>query len=173
MWSGNGKIYFFKQSQYWRFDPDQSPPVKSSYPRPSRNWDGLPETLDAALFYKNGFTYFFKNNQYWRFNDRRFSVRLIINLLSLNWSELANYYRLILVTRPSPEPPRPGGLAASPNLWSKVSLESTTNVKSYRMTGELKQRLPDRFLKYVFYAYIWEMLTLTGKQFLFSEHFLG
>ena len=83
------------------------------------------------------------------------------------------FYRLILVTRPSPEPPRPGGLAASPNLWSKVSLESTMNVKSYRMTGELKQRLPDRFLKYVFYAYIWEMLTLTGKQFLFSEHFPG
>ena len=78
VWSGNGKIYFFKQSYYWRFDPDQNPPVKSSYPRPSRNWDGLPQTLDAALYYKNGFTYFFKDNQYWRFNDRRFSVSLLL-----------------------------------------------------------------------------------------------
>lgn len=131
---GNGKIYFFKDSQYWRFDPDQSPPVKSSYPRPSTNWDGLPPTLDAALLYKNGFTYFFKDNQYWRFNDRRFSVRLLQNRMGLDHFlgkvDLTNsfnsfnslliiitcYNRLIPATQHSPEQPPAGGLVVSPNL---------------------------------------------------------
>ena len=55
------------------------------------------------------------------------------------WIQLY-FYRLILVTRPSPEPPPPGGLAASPNLWcsSKVGLDLAMNVKSDRMTGNNK-----------------------------------
>ena len=138
MWSGNGKIYFFKDSQYWRFDPDQSPPVRSSYPRPSTNWDGLPPTLDAALLYKNGFTYFFKDNQYWRFNDRRFSVRLLqnrkglghflgkvdstdrFNLFNPLLIIITCYHRLIPATQHSPDQPLAGGSVVSPNLWCKV-----------------------------------------------------
>ncbi|XP_050353674.1 matrix metalloproteinase-14 isoform X2 [Nymphalis io] len=74
VWSGNGKIYFYKGSKFWRFDPAQRPPVKSTYPKPLSNWEGIPDNIDAALQYTNGYTYFFKGGSYWRFNDRTFSV---------------------------------------------------------------------------------------------------
>jgi len=74
VWSGNGKIYFFKGDKYWRFDPLKQPPVTPGYPKPISNWNGIPDNVDAALRYSNGFTYFFKGNKYWRFNDRTFGV---------------------------------------------------------------------------------------------------
>ncbi|XP_013166430.1 PREDICTED: matrix metalloproteinase-14 [Papilio xuthus] len=74
VWSGNGKIYFYKGAKFWRFDPSQRPPVKSTYPKPLSNWEGIPDSIDAALQYTNGYTYFFKGGSYWRFNDRTFSV---------------------------------------------------------------------------------------------------
>lgn len=77
VWSGNGKIYFYKGSKFWRFDPAQRPPVKSTYPKPLSNWQGIPDSVDAALQYTNGYTYFFKGGSYWRFNDRTFSVSVL------------------------------------------------------------------------------------------------
>ncbi|XP_055602632.1 matrix metalloproteinase-14 isoform X2 [Uranotaenia lowii] len=74
VWGGNGKIYFYKGSKFWRFDPLKRPPVKSTYPKPISNWEGLPNNLDAALQYTNGYTYFFKDDKYYRFNDRTFTV---------------------------------------------------------------------------------------------------
>ncbi|XP_053966237.1 matrix metalloproteinase-14 isoform X2 [Anastrepha ludens] len=74
VWGGNGKIYFYKGSKFWRFDPLKRPPVKSSYPKPISNWEGLPNNIDAALQYTNGYTYFFKGDKYYRFNDRTFSI---------------------------------------------------------------------------------------------------
>ena len=74
VWSGNGKIYFFKGDKFWRFDPARRPPVSSDYPKPISNWKGIPNNIDAALRYTNGYTYFFKANKYWRFNDRNFAV---------------------------------------------------------------------------------------------------
>ncbi|XP_075169786.1 matrix metalloproteinase 1 isoform X2 [Haematobia irritans] len=74
VWGGNGKIYFYKGSKFWRFDPLKRPPVKSSYPKPISNWEGLPNSIDAALQYTNGYTYFFKGDKYYRFNDRTFAV---------------------------------------------------------------------------------------------------
>ena len=75
VWAVNKKIYFFKGSQYWKFDPDKKPPVSSSYPRPVSNWEGIPDDVDDALQYDNGYTYFFKKGEYFRFNDRYFRVR--------------------------------------------------------------------------------------------------
>ena len=74
VWSGNGLIYFFKRGDYYRFNPEERPPVKDTYPKPISNWEGIPDNIDDALKYKNGFTYFFKNGQYWRFDDRAFKV---------------------------------------------------------------------------------------------------
>ncbi|XP_053689542.1 stromelysin-3 [Sabethes cyaneus] len=74
VWGGNGKIYFYKGSKFWRFDPLKRPPVKSTYPKPISNWEGLPNNLDAALQYTNGYTYFFKDDKYYRFNDRTFAI---------------------------------------------------------------------------------------------------
>ncbi|KAI5694140.1 hypothetical protein M8J75_011375 [Diaphorina citri] len=61
-------------SKFWKFDPSSKPPVKSTYPKPTSNWEGIPDNIDAALHYTNGYTYFFKGSQYWRFNDKSFSV---------------------------------------------------------------------------------------------------
>jgi len=74
VWSGNGKIYFFKGDKYYRFDPAKTPSVSAVYPKPVSNWVGIPDNLDAADMYTNGFTYFFKGDKYWRFNDRSFKV---------------------------------------------------------------------------------------------------
>ena len=74
VWGGNGKIYFFKGNDYWKFDPEKTPHVQTGkYPRDISLW-GLPANLDGALQWDNGKTYFFKEGQYWRFNDRRFNV---------------------------------------------------------------------------------------------------
>ena len=98
VWSGNGKIYFLKVcrkvlhnfskdlsyntytgifnqgNKYYRFDPEERPPVKRSYPKPVENWEGIPGNIDDALQYKNGYTYFFKQGRYWRFDDKNFGV---------------------------------------------------------------------------------------------------
>ena len=66
VWSGNDKIYFFKGSKYWRFNPKQQPPIDEAYPKPLRNWEGLPGRIDAALQYENGKTYFFRGEEYYR-----------------------------------------------------------------------------------------------------------
>lgn len=73
VWTGNGKIYFYKGTKFWRFDPASKPPVRSNYPKFIKNWQGIPDHVNAAVTYK-GYTYFFQDNAYYRFNDRTFSV---------------------------------------------------------------------------------------------------
>lgn len=81
VWTGNGKIYFYKGTKFWRFDPAQRPPVKSTYPKLISNWAGLPNNIDTALTY-HGYTYFFKGNAYYRFNDRTFSVSIFDSIFT-------------------------------------------------------------------------------------------
>lgn len=90
VWGGNGKIYFYKGSKFWRFDPLKRPPVKSTYPKPVFNWEGIPDSIDAALQYTNGYTYFFKGDKYYRFNDRTFSVSSL-TVHGLNNKKLINF----------------------------------------------------------------------------------
>ncbi len=65
MWGGNGKIYFFKGDEYWRFDPHRKPAVSDKYPADIDNWD-LPDNIEAAVQWSNRHTYFFKNGEYYR-----------------------------------------------------------------------------------------------------------
>lgn len=78
-------------SKFWRFDPSQKPPVKSTYPKPLSNWEGIPDNLDAALQYTNGYTYFFKRGQYYRFNDRTFTVIPIVDYLCATYKKRETY----------------------------------------------------------------------------------
>ena len=68
----NQKIYFFKDSEYIRVDPNNNWNVDPGYPKPiSGNWPGLPanftSNIDCAVWNdKNEKVYFFKGNQYVR-----------------------------------------------------------------------------------------------------------
>lgn len=68
---GNGKAYFFRGSQYVRYDI-ASDRVDPGYPQPinSQTWPGLVWTdgIDAAVNWGNGKAYFFKGNQYIRYD---------------------------------------------------------------------------------------------------------
>ena len=40
----------------------------------SKQWNGIPNDLNAATQWKNGKSYFFKNGEYYRFDDNTFAV---------------------------------------------------------------------------------------------------
>jgi hypothetical protein len=68
----NGKAYFFRGSQYLRYDPanDSTDP---GYPLPiAGNWPGLPADfasgIDAAVLWNNGKAYLFKGSKYVRYD---------------------------------------------------------------------------------------------------------
>ena len=65
-WKDMDVTYFFKGSQYWRFD-GTSP--SSGYPKDISNWSGLPSGLDAAFQWgKDNNLYFFQGSQYWKYD---------------------------------------------------------------------------------------------------------
>merc|ERR1719334_1172730 len=66
---GDGHLYFFKGSEYWKYNTKRNK-MEDGYPRRiSRRWDGLPTRIDAALRWKNGKSYAFKGTEYWRLDD--------------------------------------------------------------------------------------------------------
>jgi len=67
----NGKAYFFKGSQYVRYDV-KADRVDPGYPKTisAESWPGLGFTdgVDAAVNWKNGKAYFFKGDRYIRYD---------------------------------------------------------------------------------------------------------
>lgn len=68
LWT-TGKAYFFKGSQYLRFDLPKDK-VDPNYPRPiAGNWPGLwGSGIDAGVVWPNGKAYFFKGSEYVRYD---------------------------------------------------------------------------------------------------------
>ena len=77
-WKRNRKMYFFKGSQYWRFNYEKAKAgrraVSAKYPQKISVWKGVPENLDTVNTWKNGKTYFFKGSSYYKIRDRPLSV---------------------------------------------------------------------------------------------------
>lgn len=67
---------FILGNEYWRFDSKSEPPVSKQYPKPIKNWIGIPNHIDAVFRWENGLSYFFKGSYYYRFNDVDFEVKL-------------------------------------------------------------------------------------------------
>lgn len=68
----NGKAYFFKGSQYLRYDP-VTDATDAGYPRAiAGNWPGFPPDfaagVDADVLWPNGKAYFFKGDRYIRYD---------------------------------------------------------------------------------------------------------
>jgi Hemopexin len=65
----NGKIYFFRGSQYLRYDIATNS-IDPGYPAPvAGNWPGLfTGGVDYGFMHPNGLAYFFLGTQYQRFN---------------------------------------------------------------------------------------------------------
>ncbi|RXG56801.1 Matrix metalloproteinase-14 [Armadillidium vulgare] len=63
----NGKTYFFKGSEYWRFTGHT---MDDDYPKDiSTGFSGIPNNIDAAFVWSgNGKIYFFKGTEYYKFD---------------------------------------------------------------------------------------------------------
>lgn len=63
----NGKTYFFKGAQYWRYS-DRT--MDAGYPKDiSDGFTGIPDNVDAAMVWGgNGKIYFYKGSKFWRFD---------------------------------------------------------------------------------------------------------
>ena len=72
-WRRNGKTYFFKGSNYWRYDRTRGK-IDDGYPRDISAWRGIPSDIDAAFQWKNGRSYFFKGSKYYAFDDDKVKV---------------------------------------------------------------------------------------------------
>ncbi|XP_002124617.2 matrix metalloproteinase-19 isoform X2 [Ciona intestinalis] len=69
-WGGDGNIYVFRKSYFYRFSEWQPFDGRKRYQHKkiAKFWTGIPNAPDAAIQWKNGKSYFFKGNDYWRFN---------------------------------------------------------------------------------------------------------
>lgn len=69
-WAGNGRMYFFKGEDYWRYNFYRRR-VDYGYPKKiSKAWLNVPSDLNAALQWKNGKTYFLKGKSYYALKRR-------------------------------------------------------------------------------------------------------
>lgn len=64
VWAHNGKTYFFRGAQFWRYD-DREKRMDTGYPKPISLWRGIPDDLDDVITWGDGDAYFFKGDQYW------------------------------------------------------------------------------------------------------------
>ncbi|KAK3719198.1 hypothetical protein QZH41_011746 [Actinostola sp. cb2023] len=74
-WARNGKVYFFKGNQYWRYDTVRKS-VDIRYPKYiADGWRGVvPDNIDAAVQWKNHKSYFFKGLNYNAIDDYSVTV---------------------------------------------------------------------------------------------------
>jgi hypothetical protein len=71
----NGKIYFFKGSQYIRYDV-KGRKADPGYPKPiADDWPGVwAEGIDAGIQWSDDVAYFFKGNQYMKYRVKENKV---------------------------------------------------------------------------------------------------
>ncbi|XP_041038242.1 matrix metalloproteinase-17-like [Carcharodon carcharias] len=65
VWPHNGRTYFFKGDNFWRYD-EQGRKMDAGYPKKLSLWKGVEAKLDGVMGWSDGFTYFFKEQRYWK-----------------------------------------------------------------------------------------------------------
>uniref|UniRef100_UPI00398EF029 stromelysin-3-like n=1 Tax=Pristiophorus japonicus TaxID=55135 RepID=UPI00398EF029 len=72
----NKKIYFFKGSDYWRFNMEKGGvALDSAYPRSIMDWRGIPAHIDGAFEDQYGYAYFLRGRYYWKFDPVQVKVQ--------------------------------------------------------------------------------------------------
>lgn len=80
----NGRTYFFKGTQYWRYNED-SHKRDLGYPRSiKQGWPDLPNDIDAAVTWRNGRSYVFKGSNYYRLKNVSRNRKVYIDPQYLN-----------------------------------------------------------------------------------------
>jgi hypothetical protein len=92
-WKDNKKAYFFKGSEYIRFDI-AADKTDSGYPLPiTGNWKGWPASfaagVDTGILWNNGIAYFFKDNFYIRHHLADDSVDSGYDVYEVPWRDAA------------------------------------------------------------------------------------
>ncbi len=144
LWSDtNQKIYFFKDSEYIRVDPNNSWNVDSGYPKPiTGNWPGFPSDfanngLDAALWSgTNNKIYFFQGENYIRTDpNNNWNVdpgypKIIARQRIGNRPDIKQAYQSLGIASNWPGFPASFGQDLDASLWSQ------TNQKVYFFKGD-------------------------------------
>eukprot|EP00795_Rhopilema_esculentum_P002852 gene2852-1088_t len=74
-WTGNGRTYFFKGNQYWKYN-DYYQKLETGYPRSiQRYWHGVPDDVDTAFIAPNSYLYFIKDGLIYKMNYYGASVQ--------------------------------------------------------------------------------------------------
>jgi len=75
-WGGDGLIYVFKKNNFFRFHEYQPYDGAKRYThrRIAKNWDAIPNHVDAAMQWKDGATYFLKNDEIYKFSNFKLKV---------------------------------------------------------------------------------------------------
>lgn len=68
-----GHLVLFKGSRYFVLNP-RSLSMELYYPRPLRDWKGVPRGVNGALTRPDGTLYFFKEQQYWRLDTGKLRI---------------------------------------------------------------------------------------------------
>jgi len=86
----NKKLYFFKGSKYYRYNPSTKK-VDNTGTIGQNGWKGVSGSINAAFVHDNGKAYFFYGNFYYRFDFKTNKVDKRAGVIKNNWKGVPNF----------------------------------------------------------------------------------
>lgn len=74
VWAKNRATYFFRGSEFWRYNSTRSR-MDPGYPKQiSKSWKNVPDEIDDAMTWTDGVSHFFKDELYYQIDNARVAV---------------------------------------------------------------------------------------------------